>query len=103
DGATRRASGEPSLGARLCPAVSHRWPQGLRHRVTDALWLLDATRTAPRQRAKTEAALDAAARVALCASGQVVSPSAPRRRQTSRGVWRPASHGADAGAMRLDH
>src|SRR5262249_20959244 len=89
--------------SRLWPAVSHRWPQGLRHRVTDAFWLLDATRMAPRQRAKTEAAVDAAARVALCASCQVVSASAQHRRQTPRGVRYPAGHRADAGEIRLDH
>ena len=42
DGAARRASGDPGVGARLCPAVFDRWPQGLRHGMTDAFWPVDA-------------------------------------------------------------
>src|SRR5215510_2995063 len=102
-GPARRASGDPSVGARLCAAVSDGWPQGLRHGTAHAFWLLEATRTAPGHRAKTEAAVDAAARAALCASREVVPATAPCGGHAPRGLRLPAGHRADAGEMWLDH
>src|SRR5262252_755771 len=78
DGPTRRASGEPELGAWLCPAVADRRPQGLRYGSAHPFWLLEATRTTPGQRATTKAKMDAVARVALCAGRQVVPTLAAR-------------------------
>jgi hypothetical protein len=57
-----------------------------------ALWSVEATRATPGQRAKTEAALDAAAGPAVCTSCQVVPASAPRRGATPRGVRHPAGY-----------
>ena len=68
-----------------------------RHGIPDPFWLLDATRTAPGQRAAAQAALDAAARAALCAGGEVVPASAHRRGQAPRGVRHPAGHRAGPG------
>ena len=97
DGAARRASGDRGVGARLCAAVSDRWPQGLRHGIADPFWPLDATRTAPGQRPHAQAAVDAAARAALRASGEVVPAPAHRGGQAPRGVRHPAGHRAGLG------
>ena len=48
------------------------------HGIADPFWSVDAARTAPGQRPKTQAALDAAARAALRASGEVVPAPAHR-------------------------
>src|SRR5262245_2767013 len=98
----RRASGHSGLGARLCAPVSDRWSQGLCHGVAEPFWPLDAPRAPPGQRAKTEAAMDAAARAALRASREVVPATAPRGGQAPCGVRHPAGHRADLGEMWLD-
>src|SRR5215510_1163519 len=95
-------SGDRGAGARLCPAVSDRWPQGLRHGPADPLWSVDAPRTAPGERPHAQAAVDTIARAALRASGEIVPAPAPRRRHTPRRVRHPIGHRTDLGAMWLD-
>ena len=64
---------------------------------------LDATRAAPGQRPDAQTAMDAAARAALRASGEVVPAPAHRGRQAPRGVRHPAGHRAGPGDVWLDH
>src|SRR5882724_608416 len=70
-------------------------PDGL----ADSLWVLGAASAPAGTRPGTEAPLDAAARAALCASGQdrAAAPAGPR--ETPRRVWR--SRGGPAGARDL--
>src|SRR5215831_13789133 len=86
DGPARGASGDRGVGTKLGTAISHRWPQGLRHGTTDLLWSVDATRTAPGERPQAQAAVDTAAGVALCACGEVVPAPTPCGSQTPRGI-----------------
>src|SRR5215471_10666914 len=72
-------------------------------RHTDPFWPVGATGTAPGERPKTAAALDAAARTALRASCEVVPAPAPRGRHTPGGVRHPMGHRTDLGVMWLDH
>ena len=58
---------------------------------------VDAPRTSPGQRPEAQAALDAAARAALRASGEVVPAPTHRRGQAPRGVRHPAGHRAGLG------
>src|SRR5262249_45023005 len=71
-------------------------------RVTDAFWLLDATPASPEQGTNAPTEMDAAARAALRASGEIVPASAPRRGQTPCGVRHPIGHCAGLGGLRLD-
>src|SRR5215471_21816736 len=71
-------------------------------RHTDPFWPVGATGTAPGERPKTAAALDAAARTALRASGEVVPAPAPRGRHTPGGVRHPIGHRTDLGAMWME-
>ena len=89
------------LGAGLCPAVFDRWPQGVRHGIPDPFWPLDATGAAPRQRPAAQTALDAPARAALCAGGEVVPAPAHRRRQVPGGVRHDGAGAAGAVGVRL--
>jgi hypothetical protein len=59
DGPARGASGRAGLSARMSAPVFDRWPEGLRHGMADALWLLAAPGATPRPRAEAETALDA--------------------------------------------
>src|SRR5215510_11889098 len=76
EGFSDSLSGDPSVGARLCTAVSDSWLQRVSDCYLGPFWPLDAARAAPGQRAKTEAAVDATARTALRSSYQVVPASA---------------------------
>src|SRR5262245_57584184 len=80
------------LAPGLCPAVAHRWPQGLRHGPADPFWSVEAPRTAPGERPHAQAAVDTVARAALRASGEVVPAPAPRGGHAPRGVRHPTGH-----------
>ena len=66
------------LASDVRPAVSDRWISGVPHRAGHALRPVDAARAPPGQRAPAQAAVDAAARAALCAGGQVLPAQAHR-------------------------
>src|SRR5262245_47927952 len=73
-----------------------------RHGIADAFWPVEATRASPGQRATAQAAVDAVARAALRASGEVIPAPAPRGRHTPRGVRHAAGHRAGPGGVWLD-
>src|SRR5207249_2260251 len=58
------------LAPDLCPAVSHRWVQGVSDGLADPLWILGAITAPAGARPSAQAALDAAPAAALGASGQ---------------------------------
>jgi hypothetical protein len=71
-------------------------------RIPDPLRLLDTTGAASRQRPVAQTALDALARAALCAGGEVVPAKANRRRQVSGGVRRHRAGAAGPVGVRQD-
>src|SRR5262249_5826708 len=90
-----------SVGARLCPVVSHRWVQSLSDRAAHPLRAVGTPTPSTRQRTRTQAALDAPARAPLCAGGQdrAAAPFGPR---AAPGRVRHAGGGpADADGLRL--
>src|SRR5262245_36939424 len=68
-------SGGPAVSPRLCTPVLDRWVPRVYHRAAHAFWAVGPTATLPGQRPSPEAALDALTAVALCASGETISPS----------------------------
>src|SRR2546428_235783 len=58
------------LAPDLCPAVSHRWVQGVSDGLADPLWILGAITAPAGARPSAQAALDAAPAAALGASVQ---------------------------------
>jgi hypothetical protein len=89
NGAMRGPSGGSGVSTRLCAPVSDRWLQGIRHGAAHALWAVGAAAAPPGYRPRTQATLDAPARAALCASGQVLPTPARRPHQTPCGLWHP--------------
>src|SRR5712691_406339 len=85
------------LAPDVCPAVSHRWVSGVSDGLADPLWAVGPAASSASQRAKPEAALDAAAAAALRASGEDGTASAPGRRAAPCGVWLPGGHQSRAG------
>src|SRR5262249_39582297 len=86
-----------------CVPLCDGWVQGVSDGNPDAFWLLDTTRTAPGQRASAQAAVDATARAALCASGEVIPASASRRGEAPRGVRHSAGHGSGTKRLLSSH
>src|SRR5262249_43536688 len=82
-----RPSGRPGPGARLYAVVSHRRLQRVYDGAADPLWAVGAACTSSGYWTSSQAALDAAPAVALCAGGQDRAASAPGRRAAPRGVW----------------
>src|SRR5262249_47283862 len=70
DGPTCGPSGGAGVGPWLCPLVSDRWVEGGSDGLADTLWAVGATTAPSGHRLRAEAALDALAPAALCASGQ---------------------------------
>jgi hypothetical protein len=99
---TGGAAGARGGGARLCTAVSARWPQGLRHGPSDPFWSVDAARTAPGERPKTSAAVDSAAGAALRARGDGVPAPPPRGGHAPRGVRHPPGPRAGLSGLGVD-
>src|SRR5438093_8802038 len=84
DGAALRPPRYAGVGARLRPAISDRWVPGVSDGLTDPLWALGAAVSASGQRSHAQAALDAAAAVALRASGQDHAAPASGAAQSAR-------------------
>src|SRR5215468_7696944 len=78
-------------------------PQALRYGTAHAFWFLEATRTAPGQRAQAEAAVDAPPRAPLCPDCEIVSAPTYRRRPAPRGLRHPAGHRAGLSGLWLEH
>src|SRR5215468_440038 len=83
------------------PAVSDRWVQGVSDGLTDPLWALGAAVSASGQRSHAQAALDAAAAVALRASGQDHAAPASGADQSARRVRDAGGGRARPGRLRL--
>jgi transposase-like protein len=82
----------PSVGARLCAAVSNRRVQRVSDGNTDPFWPVDSPRASPGQRPHAQAALDAAVWAPLRTSREVLPAPTPRGCQAPRGVRHPAGH-----------
>ena len=86
DGPAHRPSGRAGTRAWLRPAVSDGRVEGIYDRVAEPFRLLGAACALPGHRPGAQAALDAAARAALCAGHQNDAAPAPGTRQSPGGL-----------------
>src|SRR5262245_5770471 len=94
-------SGGAGSSARLCPAVSHRWVQGVSTGRADALWVLGATAARLGHRPAAQTALAAASPTAVCPGGEADAPAPAPRRELARGVRHPGGNQAGLGSLWL--
>lgn len=85
-GPSRAASDRAAVGTGLCAALFARREPELSPRHRDAFWVLDATASASDLRPGAQAALDAAARAAVRASGQNHAAPADRGGEAPRRI-----------------
>jgi hypothetical protein len=89
------------LAPDLCAALSHGWLSGVLDGLADPLWALGTASTTPDHRPRPEAALDAAAAVALRAGGEDRAETAHCRGQTPRRLRHESGGGSGSGRLRL--